>query len=284
VIRRRFRIVLDHGPVLGVVRIPEGPPPRSAVVLVHGFLGSADRDFMPWLADGLARDHAVVSYTSPGSGVGPSGTHTELDRLASSTHTRELEELSRVVAWTAGGEGLVRAPRTLALVGHGRGGAHALLFAAGDLPSGMTVQALVTWAAPSRLDRWTDATRETWRREGRIHVPGPGTGRQLPLDVTLLEDAERHGAEFDLLAAARRLETPWLLVHGTDDVVVDESEGRALAAAARHARSCLVAGGDHYLGGRDPFSGPGTALDEALSATRAHLRRHLNSERTRAGR
>lgn len=271
-IQRGFQVDLEHGPLVGSVRIPEGPPPRAAVVLVHDFLGSAERGFMPWLAAELAADHAVVSYTSPGSGIGASGTHTELDRLASSTHTRELAELAHVVDATARGDWLTRPPRRLALVGHGRGGAHAILHAATD----ERVQALVTWAAPSRLDRWNPATRETWRREGRLYVPGPGTGQQLPLDVTLLEDTEARSDALSPLQQAEGVRVPWLLVQGTADLVVDEDEARSLAATCPSARLSLIAGGDHHFGGAEPFVGPGPHLKAALDHTRAHLRRHLD--------
>ncbi len=273
-IERRWRIELDHGPIVGVTHVPEGPPPRSAVVLVHDFLGSADRGFMPWLAERLSADHAVVRYTSPGSGVGASGTHTELDRLASSTHSRELAELARVVERTATGEDLPRPPRALGLLGHGRGGAHALLHAASD----ERVRALVTWNAPSRLARWNRSTRELWRAQGVIYVPAPGpgrgVGRQLPLGVGLLDDAEARGDALNPLAAAARLRAPWLLVQADDDLVVDRSEARVLCAAAPRATLLDVAG-DHRFGAGEPFEGPGPSLLAALRETRRHLRRHL---------
>lgn len=276
-IERPWRVELDHGPVVGVTLVPEGPPPRGAVVLVHDFLCGSERDFMPWLAVALAADHAVVRYTSPGSGIGSSGTHTELDRLASSTHTRELAELATVVGRVASGSELPRPPKAIGLLGHGRGGAHALLHATGD----ERVRALVTWNAPSRLDRWNRATRELWRRDGCIFVPGPGpgvaAGRQLPLGVSLLEDTEARRDELDPLAAAGRLRVPWLLVQGADDLVVDRSEARVLQAAAERATLVEVAGGDHHLGGREPFAGAGPPLETALRATRRHLRRHLVS-------
>lgn len=281
-IERPWRLDLEHGPLVGVTLVPEGPPPRSAVVLVHDFLGGSERDFLPWLAAALASDHAVVRYTSPGSGIGPSGTHTELDRLASSTHTRELAELARVIDGVRSGAELPRPPRTIGLVGHGRGGAHALLHSAAE----GSVDALVTWNAPSRLDRWNRDTREIWRRDGRIYVPAPGpgvgTGRQLPLGVELLEDTEARGAELDPLAAAPRVAAPWLLVQGVDDAVVDRSEARVLRAAAPRASLVEVPGGDHLFGGREPFAGAGPPLEAALAATRRHLRRFLVHEVGRA--
>lgn len=254
----------------GEVRIPDGPPPRTAVVLLHGFLGSKDSGFIPWLADGLAgAGHAVVSATSSGSGVGRSGIRTELERLASSTHTRELGEVGRLVDEVAGGDLVPRRPDRIALLGHGRGGAHALLHAVDD----ERVATLVTWSAPSSLDRWNAQTRATWRREGRLHVPEPGTGRQLPLGVGLLDDVETAGARLDPVAAAGRLGRPWLLVQGTADLVVEEAEARELARAAPLSRLVLIEGADHAYGAREPFDGPTPALRRALGATLLHLGR-----------
>ena len=58
-----------HGRTLqGDVRIPDGPPPRSAVVVVHGFKGFKDWGFFPYLCQRMAAaGHAVVSFNLSGS-------------------------------------------------------------------------------------------------------------------------------------------------------------------------------------------------------------------------
>lgn len=225
---------------------------------------------MPWLAERLAGEGCcVVTVTSPGSGIGPSGTHTELEALASSTHSRELDEVARLVDEIQEGSLLPRKPGRLVLLGHGRGGAHALLHAVDD----ERVATVVSWAAPSALDRWSEATRETWRREGRLHVPEPRSGRQLPLDRAVLDDVEAAGDRLDPLVAAGRFERPWLLVHGRDDEVVDVAEARELAARASRARLVLVERADHHFGATEPVTTASTALRRALQATVDHLRR-----------
>lgn len=240
------------------------------VVLLHGFLGSKDVGFIPWLADRLAAEgYGVVAATSSGSGFGASGERTEVERVAASTHSRELDEVGRVVEAVVSGEIGLGMPRRLALLGHGRGGAHALIHAADD----DRVGTLVTWSAPSSLDRWSAETRAIWRREGRLHVPDPMSGRPLGLGVALLDDVEEARERIDPVGAARRLARPWLLVQGTADLVVDESEARELARAAPTSRLVLIHGADHAYGTGHPFTGPTPALREALSSTLDHLRR-----------
>ena len=67
-----FRRIGPHGDVIrGDLRIPEGPPPRTAVVVVHGFKGFKDWGFFPHLCEEIAAGgHAVVSFNFSWNGIG----------------------------------------------------------------------------------------------------------------------------------------------------------------------------------------------------------------------
>ncbi|MDT8340115.1 MAG: alpha/beta fold hydrolase [Longimicrobiales bacterium] len=271
-IRRRFTLQQPHGLIRGDVRVPDGPPPRSAVVVVHGFKGYKDWAFFPWVAEALAGDrHAVVTFNMTGSGIGADPhAFTELEAFAANTYTRELADLGAVLGALREGR-LGRVPERIGILGHSRGGADAVLHTAGD-PG---VAALVTWAAVANVDRWDPETRQEWRASGRIYVLNARTGQQMPLDVTLLDDVEGRGEALDPSAAAARVSAPWLIVHGTGDETVDVSEGERLARAAPGARFLPVPGAGHTFGASHPFPGPGPELDAAMDATRAHFRTHL---------
>jgi pimeloyl-ACP methyl ester carboxylesterase len=258
----------------GDVRIPDGPPPRSAVVVVHGFKGFKDWGFFPHICRRLvAAGHAVVSFNFSGSGVGSEPQQfTELDAFAANTFSRELEELAWVVDWVRAGDLLPRRPRSLALVGHSRGGGDAVLHAASD-PG---VAALATWSAVSTFDRWTAATRAEWRERGRIFVLNARTGQQMPLDVGLLDDLEANRERLDIGVAAARVQVPWLILHGEKDLTVDVEEGRALARVARNGRLVVIEGAGHTYDVAHPFERSSRALDEALELTVAHLALHTD--------
>jgi uncharacterized protein len=127
----------------------------------------------------------------------------------------------------------------------------------------------------ARFDRWADETREEWRRERRIYVLNARTGQQMPLDLTLLEDFEANAERLNILATARRLETPWLIVHGEADASVPADEARELARANPGAELEIIPGAGHTFEAVHPFAGATPELGRALEVTRAHVRRHL---------
>lgn len=291
-IHRAFRLEQPHGVIRGEFRAPEGPPARTAVVVVHGFKGYKDWAFFPWLAGQLVADgHAVVTFNLTGSGIGARDPHafTELEAFAANTYSRELADVNAVLREVRGGL-LPRAPERLGLLGHSRGGADAILAAAGrrgeeasagrdaDDAGPEAVDALVTWAALAELDRWNPETRRTWREEGCIHVLNSRTGQQMPMDVGLLDDFEAHRARLDVLAAAGDVAVPWLIVHGTSDDTVSAEHARKLAGAASRARLELVDGGGHTFGAVHPFQGSNPFLDRALLVTRRHFRQVLRPD------
>lgn len=267
---------VDGRRVRGDVHVPDGPPPRSAVVVAHGFKGFKDWGFFPWVCRRLAgAGYAVVSFNFSGSGIGADPERfTELDAFAANTFSHEVAELARVVGWVREGALTPRRPDRLGLLGHSRGGGDAVLVAR-DLAE---VDALVTWSAVSTFDRWSAATRDEWRSEGRVYVPNKRTGQQMPLGVGLLEDLEANRDRLDVGAAAAEVAVPWLIVHGTADETVPVEEGEELARRSRGSRLHRVEGAGHTFGAGHPFDGPGPWLEEAMEATLRHFRAHAFRE------
>jgi dienelactone hydrolase len=270
VIRSSFTREPRAGDVIrGDVRIPEGRPPRSAIVVVHGFKGFKDWGFFPHTCDRLAAaGHAVVSFNMSHSGIGSSPLDfTELDQFGRNTLSLELDDVRAVVDEVLTGELLPRRPRSVAVLGHSRGGGQTVLAAAED----ERIAAIATWAAVSHFDRWTDETKDEWRDAGRIWVMNARTGQQMPLDVGLLEDFEAHSDRLDIPAAAGRVSAPWLIVHGRNDLTVGVAEAHELAEAAQKGRLMLVDGAGHTFEARHPFEESTPQLDRALEATIAHF-------------
>ena len=261
--------------IRGDVRIPEGPPPRSAVVVVHGFKGFKDWGFFPHVCTRLVgAGYAVVSFNFSRNGVGEDPNEfSDLDGFASNTLSMELDELLAVLDETISGDLLPRRPRQVGLLGHSRGGGQAVLGAAAD----DRVDALATWAGVSHFDRWTDETKAQWREDGQVVVLNQRTGQQMPLKLTLLEDYEANRDRLDIQAAAGRLESPWLIVHGRDDLTVRPVEADVLAQASKGARVALIDKAGHTFEVGHPFQGPSPQLEEAVARTIAHFQEHLEA-------
>ena len=240
--------------------------PRPAVIVVHGFKGFKDWGMFPPFAERLARAGVTaVSFNMSGSGVDASGEATLPDRFARDTYSAELHDLAVVTTALAGGRLGVVPPSSLGLVGHSRGGGIAILHASRD----GQVRALATWAAIGTVERWDVATTRAWRASGTLDVVNARTGQVIPLRTDILDDIDEHAAALDIRAAAKRIEVPWLIVHGSADesVPVGEAERLAEASGRESTRLLVVPGGGHTFGAAHPWSPPVPAAEEVFDET-----------------
>jgi fermentation-respiration switch protein FrsA (DUF1100 family) len=264
----RFEIRPRGGgpPVRGDVRFLSGTTPRTAVLLCHGFKGFREWGFFPPLARAIAsRGHAAVSFDLSRNGVGEDGVDfSALHLFAEHTHTRNLAEIAGVLAAVRAGRLLPRAPRAIGMFGHSRGGGEAILTAAED----GDIDALVTWAAIAQVDRWQPEQIAAWERGETVEIMNTRTGQAMPVNASFWNDVGANLDRLDVVAAAGRLDVPWLIVHGDADtsVPVDDAH-RLFAAAGEEAELLIVEGADHTFGAVQPYAGPTPALRTAAEAT-----------------
>lgn len=259
----------------GLIDLPEEPGERPAVVICHGFKGFQEWGFFPYLAHLLAdRGFVVIRFNLSGAGMLPGDDLvTDPDAFTANTHGRELADLLAVLE--AAGRTLApgRVDRgRLGLFGHSRGGGCSILASARE-PRLYQVRALVTWASVATFDRYTPEQKEAWRRDGQLPVVNARTGQRLALGLGLLEELETR-KDLDVLAAARTIRAPWLIVHGEEDGSVPVTDAERLADASP-GELLRIAGADHTFGARHPFAGPTPQLIQALNATQLWFRRHL---------
>ena len=254
------------GPIYVDVRAGGRTTARPAVIVLHGYKGFKDWGFFPPFAERIARAGlTAVTFSMSGSGVDADGAPAFPDRFARNTYDAELRDTASVVGALLRGELGTAPPSTLGMVGHSRGGGVALLHAVED----EQVHALVTWAAISRIDRWDEATRARWRRDGSLEVVNARTGQRIDVGTALLDEAESGESRFDIEAAARRLDVPWLIVHGAMDESVPVAEGERLARAAglELVTWLPVEGAGHTFGSAHPWNPPVPATETVFDAT-----------------
>ncbi|MBW3629970.1 MAG: dienelactone hydrolase [Gemmatimonadetes bacterium] len=260
-------------PIRGDLRAPAGPPPRTAVVICHGFKGFKDWGFFPSLATAIARrGHAAVSFNFSRSGLGPEGEFSELDRFAEHTHSRNVDEIRMVLDAVTGGVLFPRRPARIGLLGHSRGGGEAVVAADED----GRVDALATWAAISAVGRASEPDIAAWERGELVYVENKRTGQRLPIAPTFWSDIVANRERLDIARAAGRLRIPWLIAHGSADETVPVSSARELFdAAGDQAELLLVDGASHTFGAQHPYAGATPELRTVADATLAWFDRHL---------
>lgn len=242
---------------------------RPAVVIVHGFKGFKDWGFFPPLAERVARAGlTAVSFNMSGSGVDASGMSVFPDRFAQDTYSAQLADLGTVLEALSRGELGVQPPSALGLLGHSRGGGIAILRAAADA----RVRALVTWAAIAAADRWSREVKHAWRERGTMDVANARTGQVIPVSTAILDDLDSNASRLDIGAAALRVTTPWLIIHGVEDESVPFVESQRLHEASdRRARLLPVEKTGHTFGAAHPWRPPGPAAERVFGETIAFL-------------
>ena len=198
----------------GAVHVPEKPRDRShLVVLCHGMLSSKDGDKQLAYAGALEK-HGTACLRFDFAGCGESD-----GRIEDVTLSRRLDDLADALQW-ARGQGFA----SFSLVGSSLGAAVALL-AAGGL--GPQLRSLVLMAAVSRpgaiVRLFPEDQVARWKAEGAFELDG------VKIRWTFVDDASAH----DILAAARAVPCPTLLMHGGRDEL-----GHGLRGAESCGRHC----------------------------------------------
>jgi len=243
---KTFTLASHEGlPIHGDIDAP--PDPSALVVIVHGFKGFKDWGFFPWLAEQLCHDGcAVVRFNMSRSGIGEHPeTFDRLDLFAGDTYSTQLHDLHIVVA---------HAQRELGslptfLLGHSRGGGVTLLGAR----EVRELAGVITWSAISRVDRWDDATRERWRRDGALYIENTRTKQMMPLSTAMLDDVEANRERLDIGAAVEALDVPLLVVHGGRDESVPVAEAEAIASRSRDASKVIIVNAGHTYNAIHPL-------------------------------
>lgn len=222
-----------------------GVPGAPALLCSHGMLSSKSSDKLRLLCEAAAA-HGFATLRHDFSGRGESGG--ERQRI---TYTQEVADLRAASAFAVA-QGCER----LCLFGSSMGGAVSVLHGACE----PRVVAVVTLAAVCRPGHWARqvpaAQRLVWQGLGSF----PYDGEQLSMEY--FDDAQ----QTDVLAAARALRAPLLVLHGQRDRVVPAEDGELLAAAA-HAELMVFPEADHRFSRAEDLE---LALQRALAFFLAH--------------
>jgi pimeloyl-ACP methyl ester carboxylesterase len=223
------------------------------VIFAHGFKGFKDWGSHNLVAHFFAEQgfrFLKFNFSHNGTTVANPCDFADLIAFADNTVTMELNDLKAVIDFACGGSGMPTEPWVY-LIGHSMGGGLSIIKAAED----DRVKKLVTMAAISSFHNlWSPKDEEQWRLQGIMYVLNKRTGQELPLKVSLLQDLDKNPERLDIMAKARQVKQPWLIVHGDADPTVPLNCAEELKAAQPHAELLVIPGADHTFGSSQPYT------------------------------
>ncbi|WP_316808140.1 alpha/beta hydrolase [Pedobacter agri] len=236
--------------IIGDITFEDKNPNTPIVLFVHGFKG-----FKDWGSHNLvaryfaANGYRYIKFNLSHSGVPADHPKdvSDLEAFASNTFSKELFDVNAVLDYI---EKVYGNHTKVNLIGHSRGGGLAIIEAANDL----RIDKLVTWSAISSFNSlWKKEQEAEWKSNGKIYVTNARTKEQMPLNVELLEDFEENAATLNIIEAAKRINIPWLIVQGDDDVNVPFENAQKLADANSGSRLIKIEGANHVYGASHPY-------------------------------
>lgn len=237
--------------IIGDITFDEKNPNTPIILFVHGFKG-----FKDWGAHNLvaryfaSNGYRYIKFNLSHSGVPVDDLKdvTDMDAFANNTVSKELFDLNAVLDFIEKAYGK---DTKVNLIGHSRGGGLSIIEAANDL----RINKLITWSAIGDFaSLWKKEQETEWKKNGKIFVTNARTKEQMPLNVSLLEDLEENAAALDILDAAKRVNIPWLIIHGDDDVNVPFETAQTLAEANPNSRLVKIEGANHVYGATQPYT------------------------------
>ncbi len=224
------------------------------VIFAHGFKGFKDWGSHNLVAHFFAENgfrFLKFNFSHNGTTVANPIDFADLIAFADNTFSMELDDLKAVIDFACGGSGMPTEPWVY-LIGHSMGGGLSIIKAAED----DRVKKLITMAAISSFHNlWSPDAEEQWRLQGIMYVTNKRTGQELPLKVGLLQDLDKNPARLDIIARAKQVKQPWLIVHGDADPTVPVHCAEDLKAAQPNAELLIIPGADHTFGSSQPYTG-----------------------------
>jgi uncharacterized protein len=282
-----FTITTSDGEILWCdARYPAAAvDPVPTIVFIHGFKGFKDWGSIPYICESLARrGFYAVSFNFSHNGVeGNSMEFTRLDKFEHNTFSREVRELTEVIAAIDAGHipdpEIARRDR-IGVIGHSRGGGISLLAADRDRRIG----AVAVWASVADYNRYSEAQKLRWRRDGVFETKNMRTGQIMRLGLGLLDDLERNAEALDIGRAARELGRPLLILHGEQDLSVRIEDGERLAALGDPSMTELerFPHTGHTFGAVHPFAGTNDVLEHAIERTASFFNMNLGTQHDQA--
>ncbi|MFD2517295.1 alpha/beta hydrolase family protein [Salinimicrobium flavum] len=261
VIKKHKNIALQgkHGrPVITDLFFTEEGGNKPVVIFCHGYKGFKDWGAWNLMAEEFAKKGNMFikfNFAFNGGTLEQPIDFPDLDAFGENTYTKELDDLEVLLDWLCSPEfpyPEMANTSDITLMGHSRGGGVVVIKAAED----RRIKKLITLAAVSDFgDRFPQGEElRAWEQKGIAYIENTRTKQQMPHLFEFYEDFIKNEERLTISRAAKELQIPVLIIHGTADPTVELKDANQLHNWIRGSEMFLLEGSDHVFESSHPWN------------------------------
>lgn len=231
-------------------------PNKPIVVFCHGYKGFKDWGCWNLVANKIAENgFNFLKFNFSHNGVTTDDLleFNDLEAFGNNNYTKELFDLEKVIDWICEPNEFSSFIdlKNIYLIGHSRGGGIVSLATAQDSRIAKTI----TWASVSNLINRIPKNVEEWKEEGVVYQMNGRTKQNMPLFYQLYENTMANKENLDINKVAKKIKTPFCVIHGREDTVVNEEDAEELDSLISTSNLIFIEGAGHTFGSSHPFTG-----------------------------
>jgi len=237
----------------------------NLIVYAHGINGFKDWGGMDLIADKFAAEgFAFAKFNFSHNGTTPARPteFADLEAYREDTYLKRQFDLEAILSFLDSHlkDTPIKTERP-SLIGHSRGGADCILFAANS----PKIKALITWASVAHARTpWNNLDADEikeWKINGFYTRKNGRTKQDMPIGYGLFNEYQSNKDFLDLERAARSINVPWLIIHGDEDEAVFVKDAYDLKSWNTAAEAQNIPDTGHTFGRKHPW--PESKLPEA---------------------
>lgn len=236
--------------------LTENSADKPLVIFAHGYKGFKDWGAWDLVAHAFAEagfDFLKFNFSHNGGTVENPIDYPDMEAYSENTYSKELYDIDSLIKLANSGiqvNGKMKTWKNIALIGHSRGGGIVILESARNA----SVSHLSTWASVADYGERFNFDMEEWKKTGVATVLNGRTKQQMPHKYSFYQDFIDNEEKLNIESAARKINIPWLIVHGDSDEAVDFEEAERLHSWSQDAEVVQIPDGMHTFGASHPWN------------------------------
>ena len=244
-------------PIIADLIFKDDGKPKPIVIFCHGYKGFKDWGAWEAMGERMAEEgFFFVKFNFSHNGTTPDNLteFMDIEAFGDNNFIIELDDLQKLIDWVLLPDFKFARqikPDNINLIGHSRGGGICVIKAAEE----KRITKLLTLASISDFaSRFPEGKElEAWEKKGVRYIQNTRTGQQLPHHYQFYKNFREHRERLNIKKAAKKLQIPHLIAHGSSDTSVSIGEAGNLFEWSPAPKLLLVENADHVFGTKHPW-------------------------------